>query len=63
MVHSEPMSTPTKPEAADQDEQSYDLTPEEEEELRAAYEDSLREEERGELIPHEALFPRRRATG
>jgi hypothetical protein len=54
-----PMS-PEKPEPRDED---YDLTPEEEEELRRNYEASLEDERNGELIPWEALFPPPRMTG
>jgi hypothetical protein len=63
MLRSDAMSTrtPTAPEMPDQDEREHDLSPEEEDELIRRCEDAIRED--AELIPHEALFPRRRAAG
>ena len=63
MLGSPPMSTRTPPDAPDQDEEEYDLTPEEEEELLARYEQSIIDEREGKLIPWEAVFPPKRLTG
>ena len=58
------MSPPNAPaEEPPREKEAFDLTPEEEDELERRLADSLEAEQKGELIPWEALFPRPRLTG
>jgi len=45
------------------EDEEFDLAPDEEDELERRLVESLEAEQKGELIPWEALFPRPRLTG